>query len=155
MATQIILFLDILIWSIIAGQSYMYIIALMDVSKKLDAPGYIRFRQLVDRNFMAKYKWVVYAAMLLGPLLCILAATKGNIVFVCSLVTLLALVSDLVLTLRGNMPINKLINTWSTNEYPIDWEIYRNKWLSVFFKRQVVTIIGFISLVTAAIFGNR
>ena len=154
MLLKITLLLNLLAWSIIAGQAYMYIISLTDVSKNLDAPGYIRFRQLTDRNFMAKYKWVIYAAMILTPLLCILTIKQNGFVLACSLVTLLCLVLDLVFTMKGNMPINKLINTWTVENYAPDWERYREKWLSIYSRRQVVTIAGFISLLIAALFGN-
>ena len=154
MLQKIILLINILTWSVIAGQSYMYIIALANVSKALDAPSYIQFRQLTDQNFMAKYKWVVYKAMVMTPLLCIVTASQAGIVFICSLVTLVMLILDLVFTVRGNLPINKLINTWTMDNYPADWEQVRAKWLSVYAKRQVVTIAGFISLVVAAVFGT-
>lgn len=154
MLLKIILLLNIITWSVIAGLAYMYIIALSDVSRNLDAPGYIRFRQLIDRNFMAKYKWVIYTAMLITPLLSIVAANNGIVFIVCSLTTTCMLIIDLYLTLKGNLPINKLINTWEIDHYPDDWELYRAKWLSIYSRRQVVTIIGFISLVIAAVFGD-
>ena len=146
---------NLLAYSIIVGQAYMYIIALTDVSKNLDAPSYTRLRQLIDKNFMAKYKWVVYISLLTSVLLCVFTASDPTgLLFISSAVALLALIIDTALTLKGNLPINKLINSWTTENYPADWGMYRTKWLSVYSKRQVVNIIGFTSLLIGTIFGN-
>ncbi len=154
MLSPIILYSTLLVWSVIAGQSYMYLLSLSDVSRRFDAASYIRFRQVTDKNFMAKYTWVMYSAMVLTPLQCAMAWQSGRMLFACSLLTLLMLVLDLLFTIRGNMPINKRINTWAEDDYPADWELYRAKWLSVYAKRQIVTLIGFASLLAGAVFLN-
>jgi hypothetical protein len=154
LATKIFLLLNLLFSSIIVGQAYMYIIALTDVQKNLDGPAYIRLRQLIDRNFMAKYKYVIYASMVSAPLLCILVASEDptGLLFACSLIALIAFIIDLILTVKGNLPINKMINGWPVDNYPSDWERYREKWLRIYSYRQTVNIIGFISLLIGAIF---
>ncbi|MBL7693569.1 MAG: hypothetical protein JNK91_01915 [Ferruginibacter sp.] len=154
MFLPVVLFLTLLVWSVLVGQSYMYAIALTDVSRSLDAASYIRFRQRTDANFRAKYTWVVYAAMLLTPILCVLAWQGGWLLFGASLLALKMLALDILLTIRGNMPINKRINGWTVENYPADWEQYRSKWLSVYAKRQIVTIIGFAALLAGAVFNN-
>jgi hypothetical protein len=154
LATKILLLLNLLLSSIIVGQAYMYIIALTDVQKNLDAPAYIRLRQLIDRNFMAKYKYVIYASMISTPLLCILIGSESptGLLFICSLIALVAFIIDLILTVKGNLPINKMINGWSVDNYPGDWDKHREKWLRIYSYRQTVNFIGFISLLIGAIF---
>lgn len=152
---KILMLLNLLLYSIIVGQAYMYIIALGNVQQSMDAPSYIQLRQLTDRNFMAKYKYVVYTSLVSSILLCIFtAAHPTGLLFISAAVALLALIIDVVLTLKGNMPINKRINTWTTDNYPGNWEMYRKKWLRTFSLRQVANIIGFTSLLLGAIFGT-
>jgi uncharacterized membrane protein len=147
--------LNLLLYSVIVGQAYMYIIALRNVQQSMDAPAFIQLRQLTDRNFMAKYKYVVYASLVSSVLLCIFTADHPTgFLFISAAVALLALITDVVLTLKGNMPINKRINTWTTDNYPGNWEMYRTKWLHTFSLRQVANIIGFTSLLLGAIFGT-
>jgi MFS superfamily sulfate permease-like transporter len=57
--------------------------------------------------------------------------------------------------MKGNMPINNLINTWTAENYPANWEYYRAKWLRIFFYREIATITGFVSLVTGVVFGMK
>jgi len=145
---------NILAYSFIVGQAYMYIIALTNVQKNMDAPSYIELRQAIDKNFMAKYKWVVYVSLLTSVLLWVF--TAGNptgFLFISSAVALLALMVVHVLTLKGNLPINKVINGWTKDNYPVDWETYRTKWLHIYSIRQVAAIIGFTSLLLGAVFG--
>jgi len=152
---KILMLINLLVYSVIVGQAYMYIIALGNVQLSMDAPAYIQLRQLTDRNFMAKYKYVVYTSLVSSVLLCIFtAAHPTGFLFISAAVALLALIIDVLLTLKGNMPINKRINTWTTENYPGNWEMYRTKWLHTFSLRQVANIIGFASLLLGALFGT-
>lgn len=155
MLLKILMLVNLLAYSCIVGQAYMYIIALSDVSKKLDAASYIHFRQLTDVNFMAKYKYVIYGSLLTSLLLCIFTAGKPTgFLFISSVIAFAALVADILLAIKGNIPINKLINTWTRENYPPNWQTHRDKWLRIYSKRQVANITGFTSLLLGAIFGT-
>lgn len=152
---KILMLINLLAYSIIAGQAYMYTIAQRNVQQSMDAPAYIQLRQLTDRNFMVKYKYVVYTSLISSILLCIITAHHpAGILFISSAVALLALIIDVILTLKGNMPINRLINTWTPENYPPDWEMYRKKWLHTFALRQLANITGFTSMLLGALFGT-
>jgi hypothetical protein len=156
MQTKIILLLTILTYSVIVGQSYMYIIALKNVQKSMNAPSYIELRNLLDASFRANYKYAVYASLLLNPLLVVVAAKNpGSILFITAAIAFVTLVADVLLMMKGNMPINNLINTWTPIHYPDNWAAYRAKWLQIFFYREIATITGFISLVIGAVFGLK
>jgi len=155
MLLKVMILLNLLAYSWIVGQAYMYIIALRDVTKKLDAASYIHFRQLTDVNFMAKYKYVMYGSLLTSLLLCIFTAGKpGSFLFISSVIAFAALVADVLLAVKGNVPINKLVNTWSADKYPANWQTYRDKWLHIYSKRQVANIAGFTSLLLGTVFGT-
>jgi hypothetical protein len=73
--------------------------------------------------------------------------------FIGSAIALVTLILDILLTIKGNMPINNMINTWTEDNYPADWQLYRAKWLSIFEKRQIANIIGFLCLLMGTVFG--
>ena len=153
MIIQIALLITLIFYSIVVSQSFSYIISLRDVHENLDAAGYIITRKLTDKNFRLKFKWVFYATLVSNIILCIVSVIDYSpIVLICSLIAWLAFVADTFFMLKGNMPINNLINTWTTENYPANWASYRQKWLSAFAKRQVANITGFIALLVAAIF---
>ena len=156
MQTRILLLLTLVSYSIIVGQSYMYIIALKNVQNSMQANSYIELRKLLDAGFMANFKWVVYAALLTNLLLVISTIKNpGSLLFITAAIAFVALIIDTFLTVKGNLPINSLINGWSPENYPADWATYRTKWLNIFRYRQVANITGFISLLIGAVFGTK
>jgi hypothetical protein len=156
MYTKIILLFTVLAYSVIVGQSYMYIIALKNVQNSMQAGSYIELRKLLDSSFRANFKYAVYSALFANLLLVISTIkTAGSLLFITAAIAFVALIADVLLMMKGNMPINNLINTWTMDNFPSNWADYRTKWLRIFFYREIAMITGFISLVTGAVFGMR
>jgi len=156
MQTKIILLCALISYSCVISQSYMYIIALKNVQNGMKASSYIELRKLLDANFRVNYKYVVYAALFTNLFLVLVnIQSPGSLLFIASAIAFIALMTDTVLMMKGNMPINKLINTWSVDNYPANWEYYRTKWLRIFYYREIATMAGFISLLIGAVFGVK
>jgi uncharacterized membrane protein len=156
MTTRIILLFTLLAYSIIVSQSFMYILALKHVQLNLDANSYTELRKLIDASMRANFKYVIYAALLTNLALVIFTMKHpGSLLFISASVAFVALIVDILLTVKGNLPINDVINTWSSNSYPTDWEEYRAKWFHIFQYRQIASIAGFISLLIGALFGSK
>lgn len=101
MALQIILLLNLLAYSFIISQSFSYIIALDDVQRKMQPATYIAFRQLVDKNFRAKFKYPFYASLLFSPATAVLALTYNNyFLFVSAIIATIAIVIDTIITIK-------------------------------------------------------
>ena len=153
MFLRIILLITILSYSVIVAQSFMYVIALRKAQYKMKAAAYIELRQLLDSGFKANYKYAVYAALLSNlTLLVMISKDAASLFFVTSLLAFCALIIDILLSVKGNVPINEKINTWSADNYPADWADYRAEWLQIFQYRQIVTITGFVLLLIGAMF---
>ncbi|MEJ0055665.1 MAG: hypothetical protein WDN75_08475 [Bacteroidota bacterium] len=132
MTTKIILLFALLTYSIIVSQSFMYILALKNVQLSLNASSYTELRQLIDANMRGNFKYVVYAALLTSLVLVISTVRQpGSLLFITAAIAFLALVTDTLLTVKGNLPVNDIINTWTPDSYPADWKEYRDKWLSI------------------------
>lgn len=156
MATKIIFFVTLLAYGVIASQSFMYVLALKNVQLNLEPSAYTSFRKLIDTAMRANFTYVVYAALLASVLL-VIAHIKnpGSLTFIMAAIALVALIADILLTLKGNLPINDVINTWQPNDMPANWESIRDKWFTVFQYRQIANITGFVALLVAAVFGKR
>lgn len=156
MTYKIILLIALLAYSIVASQSFMYILTLKFSQMNLEATSYIELRKLVDTSMRARFTGVVYTALLSTLTLVIWNfRTPGSLVFITSLVAFVALVIDVILTLKGSLPINDVINSWSPDQYPTNWSEYRERWFNVFFYRQLANLTGFLSLLTGLVFGSR
>jgi hypothetical protein len=156
MYTKIILLLTIVAYSVIVAQTYMYIVALKNVQMSMGGGSYIQLRKLLDTNFRANYKYAVYAALIMSLVLVLInLKSPKSVLFITATIALIALITDVLLMMKGNMPINNLINTWTPVHYPDNWAVYRAKWLQIFFYREIATVTGFISLVIGAVFGLK
>ena len=156
MATKIILLFTLLAYSMIVSQSFMYILALKNVQLKLDANAYTQLRKLIDASMRSHFKYVIYTALLGNLLLLVLTVSSPeSILFVTAALAFIALVIDTLLTVKGNLPINDIINTWSEDNFPANWADYRAKWFAVFQYRQMANIIGFVCLVIGVVFGSK
>jgi hypothetical protein len=134
----------------------MYIIALKNVQTDMGGGSYVQLKKLLDINFRANYQYAVYAALVTSLILVLInIKSLGSLLFITASVSFIALLIDLLLMLKGNIPINNLINGWTPVHYPDNWAEYRTKWLQIFFYREIATITGFISLVVGAVFGMR
>jgi hypothetical protein len=156
MTTKIILLFTVLFYSIIVTQSFMYILALKDVQLSQDANSYTEFRKLIDSSMRGNFKYVIYAALLanLGLLISTIR-NPGSLLFITTAIAFTGLILDTLLTVKGNLPINDVINTWSHDSQPSNWSEYRTKWLTIFQYRQIANITGFVSLLIGCVFGSR
>jgi hypothetical protein len=156
MTNKIILLVTLLAYSIIVSQSFMYILALKHVQLSLEANPYIELRKLIDTSMRDNFKYVIYV-VLLANLLLVISTVKnpGSLLFITAAIAFTALIADTLLTVKGNLPINDIINTWSADNYPANWATYRTKWLNIFQYRQVINIIGFVSLLIGAVLGRK
>jgi len=153
MLLQLVFFINLLLYSIIVSQSFMYMIALRNVQEQLNAAAYIQLRKLIDQNFLRKFKPVMYASLVSGLVLIVLCFIDGSEFFrIASVIAYLALLTDVALTVKGDLPINAIINSWSEENYPADWSSYRSKWLQYFSGRQAANIAGFVVLIATAVF---
>lgn len=153
MLLQLVFFINLLLYSIIVSQSFMYMIALRNVQEQLNAASYIQLRKLIDQNFLRKFKPVMYAALVSGLALIVLCFIDGSeFLRIASVIAYLALLTDVALTVKGDLPINAIINSWSEENYPADWSSYRSKWLQYFSGRQAANISGFLVLTATAVF---
>ena len=153
MEIKILLLVTILLYSIIASQSFSYMISLSDVQKNMTLAEYISFRKCTDKNYRAKFGKLMYGALIANMLLlivCIFTASFG--LAIAAGIAFILLSADSFIAVKYNVPINAMVNEWTTDGYPVNWTQYRQQWLQAFCKRQVINLSGFTILVSGAIF---
>jgi len=154
MEIKITLFITLLLYAFVTAQSFFYILAMSRTAKSMQPVTYIESRQLLDKNLQVTLKFVYYLTLISSIALtsfCVI--NPSGILFICSVISLILLIIDIVLSLKGNVPLNKIINSWSASDYPATWKDYRSKWFAIYNVRQAANITGFISLLAGLIFG--
>ena len=154
MAIKITLFITLLMYAVVISQSFFYILAMSVTLKKMRAQTYIETRNLLTTNLQAPLQIVYYTTLSASVLLTAFCVVNpGGLLFITSLISLVALLADVVLALKGNIPLNKFINSWTSWDYPDNWQQYRAQWFNLYHIRQALNITGFISLLAGLIFG--
>lgn len=154
MEIKITLFITLLLYAIVISQSFFYILAMSNVLTNMQPGTYIELRKLLAKNLRASLPILYYLALIASiALTAFCVINPSGVLFICSVIALAALLTDMALTIKGNRPINETINTWSVSDYPVNWKEYRSKWFSIYNMRQVANIIGFVSLLAGLIFG--
>ena len=133
----------------------MYILALKQVQINLSPSSYIELRKLMDTAMRSNFKYVMFTALIANVVLVVINFKQpGSVIFVTAAIALICLVADFVIIIKGNMPLNNVINSWSVSNYPNNWADHRNNWLRIFQYRQIAGITAFVSLLIGAIFGK-
>ena len=154
MAIKITLFITLLMYAMVISQSFFYILAMSVTLKKMRAQTYIETRNLLTEHLQAPLQVVYYTTLAASVLLTAFCVVNpGGILFITSLIALVALLADVLLALKGNIPLNEFINSWTSQDYPYNWRQYRAKWFSLYHIRQALNITGFVSLLAGLIFG--
>ncbi len=146
-------FVNLFLYALVASQPLFYAVALSHASRVLSAPAYIELRNAINA-VMKRRVPMLYLGTLVSCI-GVLGASFGagdRWMAKTSAVALAALVGDAVLMLRVNVPINGVIETWTTTRYPADWETYRTRWMAVFAVRQILLGAGFVSLLAGVVF---
>ena len=144
---------SLLAYSLVVSQPLAYLVFLGSAQRALSPAAYIELRQrinpVMNRRVPVIYLSAVAAVVLLLVLSLRIQSWSHRIT---AAIALLCLVADIFFMLRENAPLNGVMDRWSTTSYPEDWERYRARWFEIFARRQVVLLIGFLSLLIAAAF---
>lgn len=155
MEIKITLFITLLLYAVVISQSFFYLLAMSTASKNMEAATYIESRKLLDSRLSKTLAGAYYVTLLASIALTAFCVTNpSGLLFISSIISLTALVTDIVLTVKGNKPLNEIINSWTASNYPDNWHQYRSKWFAFYNARQVVNLVGFVILVAGVIFGS-
>jgi hypothetical protein len=150
---RIAMLANLVAYSIVVSQPLAYIVAMTSAQRALSAPAFVELRQRIN-PVMTRRLPVIYSVTLATTLLLLgLSMFSGEWhVLVTTIVALGCLLVDVLFMLRGNVPINGVIDQWSTTNYPGDWQDYRTRWFATFAYRQIALLAGFVSLLVGAVF---
>jgi hypothetical protein len=154
MILKVIQFANLLAYGFVASQPIFYLLAMSKAQKSMRPASYTELRNLLDNSLQYSLRIVYYSTLVtsLAWFVCTLRHGSG-VLLISSTIALASFLIDMFLLLKGDMPINKIIQTWSPEHYPDDWEAYRSKWFWYYHRRQLADIIGFTSLLAGACFG--
>ena len=143
---------SLIAYAIVVSQPLFYMVAMGRAQRALSAAAYIELRQCIN-SVMTRRVPVIYSSALVTVLVVLVLSLRlrNGSGLVTATVALVCLVVDVYLMMRENVPINGVVDQWSTTRYPKDWESYRTKWFEIFAYRQIALLVGFFALLVGAV----
>ena len=72
--------------------------------------------------------------------------------FALSLAGLILVIGDMLVTLMGNVPINRAVQGWQPDAPPADWERLRDRWERLHSIRTLLVVSGFALFAASVVF---
>jgi hypothetical protein len=139
--------LSLLSFAVVVSQPLFYWMALGQATQALSARAYAELRQQINAAIVKRLLVTYLATLLL--LLALLATSLLQARSSSALgagVAALALIADLALAAKLNIPINKRMDGWNVDALPDDWTQQRDAWNAALGLRRVVLLLGFVAL---------
>lgn len=119
---------------------------------KLSGSAFTEYFHAVDpymRKRSPALAWVqwIFSAVLVA----LLAYEKTWVLAGLTAISLLAAVINVVIAVRGNVPLNRKMDHWRHEAPPQDWQKVRRKWLRFHDWRGIASTISFLSLLAASL----
>ena len=141
MTTSIIRFSNIILVALLAGTSFGIWIGLNPMSYSVST--YIeQQQQLVD-----SLQSLLVSLVIIATLVTIASAflqRPNKPVFIALLLAAGLLISCIIITRFGNLPIQKEMLIWNANSFPENWTMLRNKWWNFHIMRTVAELIALV-----------
>jgi hypothetical protein len=138
-------------YTLVMSQPLFFAFALGRASLALSGSAYTELRQRIN-GAITRPLIIVYALTFVACLtVAALATNEGATATTAGAgLAALTLVLDLVLAVRGNVPLNTAMNHWDPSAPPPDWATKRAAWHRVFAVRQIVLCVGYVAFVAGA-----
>jgi hypothetical protein len=143
--TMLILLLIIVLTGFSAGQGFANVVGYLPAMKDTPPSHLISFWQHADHYFRMRMSWFGNL-MLISLIVALFVLRKDwySLPFLFISLSLLACVTDLVIILTQNLPLNELVQKLDPEEpIAIDFESIRTAALSAYYKRAVCNIASF------------
>lgn len=91
-------------------------------------------------------------AAILSVAVCVVLVRAVPGAFVLSLAALVLIAGDMAVTVLGNVPINKQVQSWNVSAPPPEWAKHRDRWEKLHTLRTLLIVSGFVLLVSSVVF---
>lgn len=156
MTTKIIRILQLSVYLIITSQLLFYLVILSDALKQVSLDNFMELRKIVDGLMTTRFRVIYYAALILTLTVVILSIKNPtSVIFVTSCVALVCLIIDVTLAMRGNVPINSIVNAYSPGDMTHNWAGLRLQWLKLINIRGSFVVLGIVSQLAGLIWTTK
>lgn len=136
---------------IVAGTMTIGLVAVRPAMHSLPVSTYVAVKQAFDVSYPKLMKPLQIASLLSTVALTVVATVAGSAV--CAVLAALAVVGilvNIIITVRGDLPINKAMSAWAPDAPPSNWESQRHRWDYFNAIRTTAAVSALVLLASAA-----
>lgn len=149
---KIILLLYLTCYLLVSAQLLYYVVVMGEALKKIPIQHFLQLRKSVDPLVVARYQWLYGLSLVLSASAMLLAQRDSNsLVGICLIISCACLVLDIALALKGNQPLNAMVNGDALGERWPAWEILRFQWIRFIRFRGVISGVGMVTLLAGLV----
>jgi hypothetical protein len=126
---------------LIASQGIFYMLALAEAMKTISVPTFAETRKAIDFVITNRLRFLYYSCLLAG--IVILFLSKEDMtgkVFICTLIATLLILVDVLMALKGSIPINNAFQHYPNGN--VNWSELQMRWLRLIVIRGVLSAIA-------------
>ena len=141
MITSIIRFTNIILVALLAGTSFGIWMGLNPINYSVST--YLEQQQ----HLVSSLQNLLVTLVVIATLVTIASAflqRQNKPVFIALLFAAGFLVSCIIITRFGNLPIQKEMLTWNANSFPENWTMLRDKWWNFHIMRTITELIALV-----------
>ncbi len=141
MTTSIIRFINIILVALLAGTSFGIWMGFNPMN--YSASTYIEQQQ----HLVLSLQTLLVSLVIIATLVTFASAflqRKNRQILVALIFAALFLLSCIVITRLGNLPIQKEMLTWNANSFPENWTTLRDKWWAFHVMRTIAELIALV-----------
>lgn len=155
-AIKTIRLVHLLSYLLVTSQVLFYLFILSDALKVISLDSFFEQRKAIDSLMLGRFKAMYYVCLTLSVLNVLLTARNpASPFFISSVLALIFLTVDLLITIKASMPLNSIAHTYPTGSASVNWEEIRIKWLDYMKYRGIAITIGMTSLLTGLVFEKQ
>jgi hypothetical protein len=152
---KVLKLIQLLSYMMVTAQLLFYLLVYIDALKLLPIQDFIEHRKAIEPLIASRLKIIYYACLGISLLMIVLQIKEFNsLAFITSAIAFSCLLLDVLIALKGNVPINTIINS-TPFEMRNDWDALRATWLNFFVYRGILSLTGIASLFVGLIFGQK
>jgi hypothetical protein len=156
MAINIIRLMQLMVYMVITSQLLFYFFILSDSLKLVSLENFIELRKVVDLSFGHRFKMIYYAGLLLSLTVVLLQIKQpGSILFITAVISLVCLLVDVAIAMKGNVPINSLFNNYQSGDTTQNWQALRLEWINLINIRGAFIVTGICAQLIGLVFTRQ
>lgn len=149
-------YLSLLFVGLLAGNAFAFVLGVGPALEMLSVGTYVEFHQAM-MSFLGERAPILYGGAIVSLLLSMYVMRRQwrSLEYIMVFFALICVLDELLMSVSGNMPLTRVIQSWQINQPPNNWAEVRSQWMYLMYWRCALLVSAFVLLLSASSFKKR